>query len=279
MSKTIVVGVTDAPAARRAVDWAAHRAAHTRDTVVLVSVVGEGVGARDESPVVDGALASTEKLLATHADRLRRDGIATETRIARGKPAQQLIEASSGATLLVIGSDYRGAGSGTARGPHGLRIAAGAHCPVAVIPDIGLEGRTGVVVGVDGSDVSEAGIRFAAAEADREGEPLTAVSTWLPIAVPLHMSTYPDAYIENLQALTEESLAIAIAGIRSDYPDLTVRQIVARGYPDAVINRHAVAARLAVVGSHGRSPIARFFLGSTSQSVLAHLATATVIVR
>ena len=73
-----------------------------------------------------------------------------------------LIDASEEADLLVIGSDYTGTG-GPARGAHGVRIASGAHCPVVVVPDLEVAGRAGIVVGVDGSPISEQAIAFAAA--------------------------------------------------------------------------------------------------------------------
>lgn len=279
MRERVVVGVTDAPASQRAVDWAAARAADRDDRVELVSIVGGAVGVVGEGRVVDEALQQTQRLLDRAAERVRARGVLVETHVGRGKPVEQLIEASTGAALLVIGSDYRGPGSGPARGPHGVRITAGARCPVAVVPDRDLAGRSGVVVGVDGSEVSEAAIAFAAAEADRMGEPLTAVSTWSPVAVPFEMRSYPEGYLENMQKLTEEALAISIAGIPQMYPDLEVRRIVERGHPETVLNRLAEQARLTVIGSHGRGPVARFLLGSASEQVLARLATTTVIVR
>ncbi|WP_458040446.1 MULTISPECIES: universal stress protein [Bacteria] len=280
MRERVVVGVTDAAASRRAVDWAADRAAGRGDAVELVSIVGGAVGVVGEGRVIDEALELTQHLLDREAERVRERGVPVETRVGRGNPVEQLIEASTGAALLVIGSDYRGPESGPARGPHGIRITAGAHCPVVVVPDLDMAAREGVVVGADGSAVSEAAIAFAAAEAERSGEPLIAVSTWSTVAIPLGMRTYPDEYLRNMQILTEESLAISLAGLAQLYPDLVVRSVVESSYsPDAVINRLAMTARLAVIGSHGRGPIARFILGSTSQQVLNRLATATVVVR
>jgi nucleotide-binding universal stress UspA family protein len=280
MRQKMIVGVTGAAASRRAMDWAVERVAANGDALELVSIVGGAIGIVGEGPVIDDALRLTEEMLDREADRIRAHGVVVHTRVGRGNPVEQLIEASKDAALLVIGSDYRGPESGPARGPHGIRITAGAHCPVAVVPDIDLSDRTGVVVGIDGSEVSEFAIAFAAAEADRTGETLTAVSTWSPVAIPLSVRSYPEDYLQNMQSLTEEALAISLAGIPQQYPDLEVRRVVESSYsPDTVINRLAADARLAVVGSHGRGAIARFLLGSSSEQVLARLATATVVVR
>lgn len=279
MSGTIIVGVTAAPAARRAVDWATARAAERRQSIELVGVVGGAIGAVGEDSILGQAVQQTKDLLDEHAARVAAAGVQVTTRTGHGNPVAWLIEASDHADLLVIGSDYQGPGSGPARGAHGVRIAAGAHCPVVVVPDIDLEGRAGVVVGVDGSEVSEAAVRFAAAEADRLREPLIALAVWTPLEAPRNLGWYPEEYLENVQALTEESLALSLAGIRQDFPDLEIVPRVERGYPSILINDLAQDARLAVVGTHGRGALARFLLGSISQEVLARLATVTAVVR
>lgn len=279
MSGAIVVGVTDAAASRRAVDWAAQRAVERRQPLELLAVVGGATGAVGEGSIVEAALAEAQARTEAEAYRIAAGGPEVRTRVERGNPVSQLLDASKDAALLVIGSDYRGPGSKAARGAHGLRIAAGAHCPVVVVPDFDIEGRSGVVVGVDGSAVGEKAVAFAAAEADRLGEPLVAVSVWTPLEVPRNMGVYPVEYLENLAKLTEESLAISLAGLRSQYPDLQIVPRVERGYPSQVLNELAADARLAVVGSHGRGALARFLLGSISQEVLARLATVTAVVR
>lgn len=279
MGDDVIVGVTDSSAARRALQWAAERAKARDERVILLSVVGGATGVIGEGEVVEEALARTRVLLDREADRVRALGVQCASTIARGDPVDQLIDASRGGGLMVIGSDYRGPGSAMTRGPHGIRVAAGAHCPVIVVPDFDLGVRSGVVVGVDGSEMSEAAVRFAAAEAARAGEVLTAISAWSPVALPLHMRSYPHDYLQNMQALTEETLSIALAGLSSDYPDLEVRRVVESADPASAIHHHAARAALAVVGSRGRGVVARLLLGSTSQAVLSHLSTATAVVR
>lgn len=285
MNDTIVVGVTGAPVTRRVVAWASARAAARDQSIELIAVVGGAIGAVGEGDVIDRALTAAQHLLDDEAAEIRRTapGVKVTTRVDAGNPVAVLIEASAKAALLVIGSDYRGPGSGPARGAHGVRIAAGAHCPVVVVPDIDdldAPERSGVVVGIDGSEVSEDALRFAAAEADRLGEKLVAVSVWTPLEAPRNgLAVYPDLYLTNMQASTEEVLALALAGLASDYPDLVVERVVARGFPSQVITEYARTARLAVVGTHGRGAIARFLLGSISQEVLSRLVTVTAVVR
>ena len=280
MSELIIVGVTGAPVASRAVDWAIARAAERRQRIELLSVVGGALGAVGEDAVLAEALEKTYADVEAHAERVRQAGIEVSVRVEAGDPLAVLTAASGAASILVIGSDYRGPGSGRARGAHGVRIAAAARCPVVVVPDIELGERRGVVVGVDGSEVSEDAVRFAAAEAERLDEPLIAVSVWTPLQAPRNdLAVYPELYLSNMQAATEEILALALAGLAVDHPDLEVVRRVERGYPSQILNEIGATARLLVVGTHGRGAIARFLLGSISHEVLARMATVTAVVR
>ncbi len=279
MANQIVVGAADTDAGRRAVQWAADRAEAHRQPLLLIGVVGGATGAVGEAAIVGAAIDETTAVLDETAARLRERGLQVEVRAQAGNPTGVLIDASKDAALLVIGSDYRGPGHGPARGSHGVRIAAAAHCPVIVVPEVHLDGRSGVVVGVDGSDVSEAATRFAAQEADRLGEPLIAVTVWTPVPLPRHIGAYPLEYVESMESISAETLGVALGGLRQDYPDLQIEERVERGYPSEVINEIAGTARMVVVGSHGRGAVARFLLGSISPEVLARLATVTAVVR
>ncbi len=223
MVDSIVVAVTGAPVAVRAVRWAVQRAQAAppgSQRIELLSVVGGVLGTVGEAAVLEQAVAATETLLERLAEPVRDAGIPVVCRAEAGDPVSRLIDASAEAALLVIGSDYRGPGAGPARGAHGIRIAAGAACPVVVVPDVELVGRSGVVVGIDGSPVSEHALRFAAREADRLGESLTAVSVWTPLEAPRNgLAVYPEMYLANMQAATEEMQAVALAGLAVDFPD------------------------------------------------------------
>ncbi|WP_223170652.1 universal stress protein [Microbacterium sp. NIBRBAC000506063] len=236
-------------------------------------MVGEGA-------VLEAARADAETTLAEQAARVADSGVAVTTRLVVGDPVSELIEASQEAALLVIGSDYRGPGAGPARGSHGIRVVAGAGCPVAVVPDVERGEHRGVVVGVDGSEVSERAIAFAAAEADRLQEPLIAVSVWTPVVAPRNaMMVMPEDYRTGMNEQAQGALSLSLAGLRAQHPGLEIEEHIVEGYPSAVINQFAEDARLTVVGSRGRGAIRRFLLGSISHEVLQRLATVTVVVR
>lgn len=279
MSARIIVGIAPTPAGNRALEWAAQRATDRGASLLLVAVVAGAMGAVGEGTVLENALRTAGDDLEARAATVRKTGLIVDIEVRRGDPAPELIATSADASLLVIGSDYRGREHGPARGVTGIRIVAGASCPVVVVPDLDTSGRSGVVVGADGSPISEAAIAFAAAEADRLKEPLVAVAVWTPLEHRRDAVVYGGEYLAGMQAQTEELLALSLAGLRQDYPDLEIVQRVERGYPSEVINELASSARLTVVGSHGRGRIARFLLGSISHEVLSTLATVTAVVR
>lgn len=282
MSEKIVVGVTEAAASRRAVDWAAARATARKQHLELVSIVGGAIGAVGEADILTATLAEAQAYLEAEAARIAADGLVVMTRVEAGNPVHVLIEASRSAALLVIGSDYRGPGQGPARGAHGIRIAAAAHSPVIVVPDfdVDVSERRGVVVGVDGSPVSEHAIAFAAAEADRLGEPLTAVTVWTPISAPRNsLAVVPEMYRSGMQGAAQEALSVSLGGLRSRYPDLEITERVAEGYPSQVLNELGESARLTVVGTRGHGRLRTFLLGSISHEVLQRLASVTAVVR
>ncbi|KJL40813.1 universal stress protein [Microbacterium trichothecenolyticum] len=284
MADAIVAGVTGRPVRQRVADWAAGRAAATGRDLVLVSVVGGAVGAVGEDEVLQRALDDAQALADGEVARLQGADLDVRTVVSHGNPTEVLIEQSADAALLVIGSDLGGEGH-VRRGPHGRRIVAGAHCTVIVVPDLDLSDRRGVVVGVDGSDVSQRALEFAAAEAAASGDALTAVSAWIPVsagadyAMGGSVSFHPDLYLTDLQAQTERSLDELLADVRRTHPDLRIETYVAEGDPGSVINEVAATARLAVVGTHGRTGLARLLLGSVSEHVLAELVTITAVVR
>src|SRR5690606_35590189 len=201
MSDKIIVAVSAASDSRRAVDWAVARGTARNQRIELLSVVGGAVGMIGEAALIQAATSATEQLLAAEADRIAASAVTVTTRVEVGDPIAQLASASEDAALLVIGSDFRGPGKGPARGAHGIRITAASKCPVVVVPDFDLDDeRVGVVVAVDGSPVSEDAIAFAAAEADRLGEPLTAVIVWTPISAPRNaLMVSPHGYREGME--------------------------------------------------------------------------------
>lgn len=139
----IIVGVDGSHDAHRALEWAMQEAAarHAPLTVITVHqaaasgwIVAPSFLPVDE-PTMEHARQAAEEAVAKAAAQLgESQPVPVTVRAVTGFPAQELIEASRDADLLVVGS--RG-GGGFARlmlGSVSDQVARHAHCPVVVVP-------------------------------------------------------------------------------------------------------------------------------------------------
>jgi nucleotide-binding universal stress UspA family protein len=134
-----------------------------------------------------------------------------------------------------------------------------------------------IVVGVDGSDGSNAALRWAIDEARTRRAPLDAVVAWqYPV-----LTTLP-AYgsmpsVEQMEATAQESLERAIAAA-GGADGVTVRELVAEGPAGPALVAAATDADLLVVGSRGHGAFAGMLLGSVSQYAVVHAPCPVVVV-
>ena len=139
----ITVGIDGSHDAHRALEWAMREAAvrHVPLTVVTVHEVavsgwtGQPIVFPVDQADVEKVRQAAEEMVAKAAGQLGESQPASVTvRAVNGFPAQELIEASRDADLLVVGS--RG-GGGFARlmlGSISQKVVHHAHCPVVVVP-------------------------------------------------------------------------------------------------------------------------------------------------
>ena len=139
----ITVGIDGSHDAHRALEWAMREAAvrHVPLTVVTVHEVavsgwtGQPIVFPVDQADVEKVRQAAEEMVAKAAGQLGESQPASVTvRAVNGFPAQELIEASRDADLLVVGS--RG-GGGFARlmlGSISQKMVHHAHCPVVVVP-------------------------------------------------------------------------------------------------------------------------------------------------
>ncbi len=265
----LLVGVDGSAPSGAAALWALRRAQALGHEVTLVHCVPEDWASRDRAQAA-AMMEVSRELLRNEAARARdlAPSVTVNTALHRGEAADVLTALSPGADLVIIGTDRAGSTHGEDAGVVSLQIATLSRCPVAVIPAISLRGRSGVVVGVDGSLESVAAITFAAAEAARLGQDLLAI--------------YAGA---TTGQQGQDLLANAVIAIRQEHPDLTVHlQSPARNAPmplspaEALV-RAARNSRLLVVGSRGRDAVKRVQIGKVGYEVLQQIQCPTVVVR
>jgi nucleotide-binding universal stress UspA family protein len=140
---SIVVGDDGSPAAARTLDFTLDLAEKLGATVTVLRVWNIG-SAPPHTLFKQGYVSSFEevsvevgKLLesGTHRAREAHPDVRVECRAVHGQPAEALIAASAGATMLVVGSRGRGGFSTLRLGSVSEQCVRHASCPVLVVRD------------------------------------------------------------------------------------------------------------------------------------------------
>jgi len=285
MKQNIVVGYDGSPAAVAALHWAANEAQRRGIDLELVHAYTIPVMYGAMGP---GAAPSTFEVIRLDAEHIAREGtdlvhrhdasLRVRTEIVAGPPAAVLRERSAHAEMLVVGVSGHHALAGAVLGSVTSRLAGAVTCPFVVVrpgraddDDCALP----VLVGLDGSPISEAALGFAFDMASRRRVPLLAVRVWDDTPIDGWSYTYALEVDRTATDARERQVLHEQLDSWSDkYPDVPVEAIVLRGHPAEALVRagHLIERRpgLLVVGSRGRGGFAGLVLGSTSHGVIAH---------
>jgi nucleotide-binding universal stress UspA family protein len=279
---TIVIGVDGSRGGASAFEWGLALAERRHAPVRLVHAVapptwdlrigrGDAVGAEGE------ALSAARDLLEQALEQAKsgHPTLGITGKLVNDAAASALIEESREAAAIVVGAHGARGFSNLVAGSTTMNVASHAHCTLMSVPTDLPNGaqRRGIVVGVDGCEVTQAAIAFALREASATGQPVTAVHGWVD---PVTMSpmTQDTAGYSSAQA---QALAEMIGPWMEKYPDVVVSLNVVREHPVHALAAAAQGAQLLVVGCRGRGAIRAKILGSVSHGVL-HVATCPVAV-
>ena len=274
----IVVGVDGSDHADRAVRWAAEQAQLEHRPLVVVATedhraprwTAEVPGADPMGDVPDMRPASTLAVDAGVLARRDHPTIDVELLSVLGDPRQVLIELSSSAHLVVVGSHGRGMMRSLLLGSVSEAVARSASCPVVVCRPGPDHPTDGVIVGADGSTESLPVVEFAFEQASLHGLPLTIVHCfWDAVAAVAGFregssELLNEPHLEELRLLLAES----VAGFREKYPDVEVSLLLRHGLVDEALTRRGRAWDLVVVGRHPHASPHRLFAGSIATAVL-----------
>jgi nucleotide-binding universal stress UspA family protein len=137
-----------------------------------------------------------------------------------------------------------------------------------------------IVVGVDGSAGSRAGLRWAHAEARLRSSPLEVVMAWqfpMMTSLPAFGAMPPP---EDLSSEAERALQQALVDEGVTATDtVPVTATVAEGPSARVLLDAASDADLLVVGSRGHGGFSGLLIGSVSQQCVSHASCPVVVVR
>ncbi len=281
----IVVAVDGSPAANAAAGWAAREAAMRNVPLTVVHAVATPTATYPPVPYPESLVVRLEdegKKAILHAMKIAEDAMPADSKVAIGRElvysaaAPALIKMSDEAEMIVVGTSGRGLLARGVLGSVSSTVVRHANCPVAVVHDVDQPERPDapVLVGVDGSPISERATELAFDEASRRGVDLVALHAWSDVTTEV-----PYLDWATVEEEAQRSLAEALAGWSERYPDVTVHRRVVRDRPARHLIDEAASAQLVVVGSHGRGGLTGMLLGSVSNSVLHSVQIPVIVAR
>ncbi|HEX6567920.1 MAG TPA: universal stress protein [Acidimicrobiales bacterium] len=286
----IVVGVDGSESSAAALRWAAHEAElHGSE---LVAVLAWDLfnqhhpdGSRRFLPEYDDAHADAALLAYAEAALGAEPAARVIRRPVCDVPAQGLIEAAKGADLLVLGARGLGGFRGLLLGSVSQQCLHHATGPIAIVHlprkgEAGAEGAAGrIVVGVDGSDSSQAALRWALTEGALRHATVEALLAWeVPVIYGPVVGAFPYD-TDAIEAGAREHLDVAVAEAlaAAGTPEVTVERTAVAGGPASLLLDAAEEADLVVIGRRGLGGFGRLMLGSVSEHVARHARCPVVV--
>ncbi|MDP4507140.1 universal stress protein [Nonomuraea turcica] len=273
MARHIVIGVDGSAPATAAVEWAAADAQRRELSMRILHVCEQWPYRVDTTRYCAGTLAAA----ADRARALTR-GVEVTTQLLSGNVVDTLIGESGSADSVVIGSRGLGGFAGMMVGSVSMGVAGHAAGPVVVVRETSVVVHGRVVVGYDGSEHSEAAMRYAVEQARAREVPLHVIYAWQAPVVSTYAAAY-GSFLEDAYEQETETAQERVARWRDGNPDVAITDETVVGHPVNFLIEAGGTADLVVVGSRGLGGFASAVLGSVSHAVLHHLRCPVAVVR
>ncbi|WP_098731551.1 universal stress protein [Brevibacterium epidermidis] len=212
-----------------------------------------------------------------------------------GDSVGALAKITERAQTVIVGARGRGGLLGRVLGSVAAALPAHAKCPTIVIPGdedeaeplsaLDLDPRPNeapVFAGVDGSQLSRIAALAAAEIASEAETALSLVTALHPLDESILWYGGASAAIPEVTHQMRQELAdhldAEVAWVKRHFPDLQVEGSVRVGQPDQVLEEASHRGQLTVVGCRGRGGLRSALLGSTSRSLLHHMAGPVMVV-
>lgn len=286
VSAGIVVGVDGSPSSAPALRWAAAEAAMRECPLVILYAIGPLLvvwpGVPAPVGLIDWQRSIGSRILdeaEQTAKSVTRGAARVSTELVFSPPVTALCDRSENALMVVAGSRGRGAVARAVLGSVSTGLVHAAHCPVAVIHDDESAPSTDptapVLLGFDGSPVSEAATALAFDEASRRKVDLVALHAWWSPGA----FDFPGVVWEDVLPDVDMELSAQLARWQKQFPDVTVHRVVEPDLPAHRLVDHGRRAQVLVVGSHGHGGAASVLLGSVSTAVVQAARIPVIVVR
>lgn len=282
---SIVVGIDGSVSSARALHWAAEQARLEDRPLALIHVVNDRVDIWAGEPTFDlnqvlrGMRIDGQALLDSAVASLHVEpdnSLDVHSELVTGDPRQVLIDASTDAASIVLGSRGRGPVASLLLGSVSVGVVRLARCPVVVLrpeervgtPQVG--GRHVVVGVIHGQPVGKA-VEFAFRQASLRKLPLVVLhAPWEALfrwAAPGGMAAATDI---ASSANDEADTASLMAGMRQKFPDVEISYLAGSGSPDDYLLDATRDGDLLVVGTRHPSLANLLLEGSLARSITEH---------
>ena len=273
MTGEILVGVDRSAPSLAALIWSAQRARIRGARLRIMNVIERSDGSGDSRcRELAWSLLNEDVALLRDLDA----DLVVAAEVAVGDPVEELAKASSTADLVVVGTHKTGFVRGAVYGSGFLALAVTAAHASAFIPEPSGRTRTGVVAGIDDSELGAEVIRFAADEASRTGQELILISS-LPHGASRRIEHGAGPLGHNRDYMSQLAWAISVA--RKVNPQLPIRGRNTNQATAESLVRAATAAAVLVVG-HGRAGSnGVVMLGSIELNVLLNISSPVIVLQ
>jgi len=272
---TIVVGVDGSEQSERALTWAVEQAVAEHRPITLVNAINDVVAAYPDGLVAlprDALSVAGHELLAqahTAVERLAPEIVVHEV-FRFADPREVLLELSSDAHLVVVGSRGRGRVRSLLLGSVGVALVRHAECPVVVHRpgNLGTAG-SGILVGADSSPDSLTVLDFAYRQASLRNLSLTVLHCYHEMPGAAYGSYAIPAQVIDVES-ERLGLAESMAGFAEKYPDVHVHTEIVEDAPQGAMVKLGEQMNLVVIGSHQAGRVTKMLFGMVSVSVVEH---------
>ncbi len=225
--------------------------------------------------IVEKKEKAARKFLDAIEARARQEGIDCESLILEGEDVYRSITDEAlkkKSTMIVMGRRGRTGLKRLVIGSVTARVIGHSPCNVLVVPKDAQLDFKNIVVATDGSKYSTAAVSEAVAIAKRNGSALTVIS-----AMPSELLTPTDIdFTMNQQQLiaeqemkeTEKNAKEAKETAQKEGVDVKAFVLSGRPYEAIIQTAQETKADLIVLGSHGRTGIEKFLMGSVAERVI-----------
>ena len=272
----ILVGYDGSTDADMAAGWAG-RMAHLRGEPLVAAIVVD----RMESPRRPNWPESWWEEIEERARAALATAGATDVTVERqhGGVVSTLVDSSSDASMLVLGSRGHGRIGEALLGSVSQSAARRARCPVVVVRKAHDGDKRRIVVGVDDSEPSLRALDFACEQATVTGDTVVLYRAWKPLTMPIDKHGQVPASMSRTLLGEEEALLKAVTEARTRHPEIEIEgEFIAVGASQALVDA-SHSATMVAVGSRGHNGLTETVLGSVSNNVLHHARCPVAVVR